>query len=130
MEVPINNQHDQHNPLVCSNLADLAHFFDVILHNRKMTDLNLGETLACHMVARNWSLRNLESLPMSLAIPIREMLRVAQISSKMSYTPETYELIDRPDLRDLVRGTVADGEIPEEDNEKMVSEAFNIEIYY
>ncbi|PVF92755.1 putative APC1-subunit of anaphase-promoting complex [Serendipita vermifera] len=118
MNVLINNHHDQLNPHVCSNLADLSHFFDVILHNRKMADLNLGETLACHMVTRNWSLRNLDSLPISLAIPLREMLRVAQISSKMSYTPETYELIDRPDLRDLVRGAVAEGEIPAEDNEK------------
>jgi hypothetical protein len=88
----------------CSNLDDLTLFFSIIWKNTRARDLGLAEELAAAMVERNWTLESLDCLPPSLAVPIREVLRICQIGPRMTYALETYKLIDRADLFEFVRG--------------------------
>jgi hypothetical protein len=101
----------------CSNLDDLHVFFSIIWKNARARDLGLAEGLAAAMVERNWTLESLDRLPLPLAIPIREVLRICQIGPRMTYPLETYKLIDRADLFEFVRGASTNYDItaPESD---------------
>jgi hypothetical protein len=105
----------------CSNLDDLTLFFSIIWRNPRARDLGLAEELAAAMVERNWTLESLDNLPLSLAIPIREVLRICQIGPRMTYALETYKLIDRADLFEFVRGATTNYDIPTPENDGPVS---------
>lgn len=96
----------------CTNLKDLSLFFSMIWRNTRVRDLGLSEELAHAMVERNWTLESIDNLPVSLAIPIREVLKTCQISPRMTYSLETYRLIDRDDLYEFVKGTSANYNMP------------------
>ena len=104
----------------CSNLDDLSTFFSIIWRNTRVRDLGLAEELANTMVERNWTLDTLDKLPVSLALPIREVLKTCQISPRMTYSLETYKLIDREDLFEFVRGASANYDIPTPENDSSV----------
>jgi hypothetical protein len=105
----------------CSKLEDLRNFFDIIRKNVRARDVPLAELLSSSMVERNWSLKSLENLPMSLAIPIREVLKICQISPKMSYSLEVYKLIDREDLFEFARGFASEIEASNTEDDPSVS---------
>jgi len=104
----------------CSILNDLSIFFSIIWKNTRARDLPLAEALASAMVERNWTLESLDRLPISLAIPIREVLRICQISPRMTYPLETYKLIDRADLFEFIRGGSVDYDIRTPENVDLV----------
>lgn len=105
----------------CSNLDDLSAFFSIIWRNTRVRDLALSEELATTMVERNWTLESLDKLPVSLALPIREVLKTCQISPRMTYSLETYKLIDRDDLFEFVKGVSTNYDIPAPEPEVSVS---------
>lgn len=88
----------------CSILDDLDLFFQHIRLNSSAKSQEFAEGLALVMIERNWKLEMLNLIPLCLAIPIREILRICQISPKMTYPLEMYTLIDRPDLFEFARG--------------------------
>lgn len=110
-----------HHSRWLSNLEDLSSFFTIIRKNSRVRDLGLAEALCSAMVERNWSLKSLDDLPVSLAIPIKEILKICQISPKMSYSLETYRLIDREDLFEFARGIASNFEAPEAESDSSVS---------
>lgn len=80
----------------------------------------MAEALCQAMVDRSWQLEALDNLPTSLATPIREVLRICQISPKMSYQLETYKLIERPDLFEFAGGSSAAYEVPVSEGNRSV----------
>jgi len=105
----------------CSKLEDLGTFFDIIRKNVRGRDIPLAESLCNAMVERNWTLESLETLPISLSTPIREVLKICQISPKMSYSLEVYKLIDREDLFEFARGIASGFEASNTEDDPSVS---------
>jgi anaphase-promoting complex subunit 1 len=105
----------------CSKLEDLCAFFDIVRRNVRGRDVPLAESLCSAMVERNWSLKSLENLPISLATPIREVFKICQISPKMSYSLEVYKLIDREDLFEFARGIASGIEASNTEDDPSVS---------
>lgn len=87
----------------CTNLEDIGRMFVLIRGGTPGRNIQSVEALTSLMIERKWTRESLDSLPICLQIPIRESLRLLQISPKLSYPLETYELIDRPDLLELVQ---------------------------
>ena len=106
-------------PSPCRTLEDVCQMFALVRNGAGTRSLQYVETLTNLMNERKWTRESLDSLPICLQVPIRESLRLLQISPKLSYPLETYELIDRPDLLELVQcNPVVDDYLGSDDGSK------------
>jgi hypothetical protein len=98
--------HSRNRPPPCSNLNDLFDFIALVLPNDRVTRRAPAEQLLLEMVKRNWTARLLDSLPLCLAMPLRENLRLCQLFPEPTYPLEAYEIIGRMDMFESVKGGI------------------------
>ena len=90
----------------CHNLKDIFDFITLVLPNDRITRRAPAEQLLLEMVKRNWTAESLDSLPLSLAMPLRENLRLCQLFPEPTYHLEAYEIIGRMDMFESVKGGI------------------------
>lgn len=96
--------YSQHRPPPCHNLKDVFDFIALVLPNDRITRRAPAEKLLLEMVKRNWTAESLGSLPLCLAMPLRENLRLCQLFPEPTYPLEAYGIIDRMDMFESVKG--------------------------
>jgi hypothetical protein len=86
------------------------------------------------MVKRNWTTELLDSLPLGLAMPLRENLRLCQLFPEPTYPLEAYEIIDRMDMFESVKGGIRPPShidaIPAGAGERDVNDSHNIPLHH
>ena len=96
----------RNRPPPCSNLKDIFDLISLVLPNDRITRRTPAEKLLLEMVKRNWTAESLDSLPLCLAMPLRENLRVCQLYPEPTYPLEAYAIIDRMDMFESVKGGI------------------------
>lgn len=98
--------YSRNSPPPCPNLKDIFDFIALVLPNDRITRRAPAEQLLLEMVKRNWTAESLDSLPLCLAMPLRENLRLCQLFPEPTYPLEAYEIIGRMDMLESIKGSI------------------------